>query len=472
MIARALPALLVLAFLSAACSEGGGGEPAALGGRSMVIVTLDTTRADFLGSYGSTLGLTPRLDELAQRGVVFEQVYAPMPQTLPSHATLFTGLMPRTHGALENTYTLPPEMETLAERAVARGYATGGFIGALAIDQVTGIHQGFETWGQPGGDWGDDRLGHPPQRRAKVVTDEALAWAGTLDGEEPFLLWAHYYDPHGDSAQGFNPPRRVWKEMDRGQVGELVASRAHLFTGPNELGPLTDFWTGYSAELVYTDEQVGRLLDGLADLGLADDTLVLVVADHGEGLWEHGVKAHGTHLWEEAMRVPMILVDPAGTGAGTRMGGRVILQDIDPTLRHAAFGEQVQAREELLGIDLWQLLLDGREPPERPVVLERPHFDEERIKHRKGEVGFLTAVLQGDLKLIREPDGSVSLYDLDADPDELVDLAASRPADAERMGAWLEQWIARNESGPPGSAEITPERLEHLKALGYIGEEF
>jgi arylsulfatase A-like enzyme len=435
----------------------------------MVIVTLDTTRSDFLGSYGSTLGLTPRLDELAQRGVVFEQVYAPMPQTLPSHATLFTGLMPRTHGALENTYTLPPEMETLAERAAARGYATGGFIGALAIDRVTGIHQGFETWGQPGGDWGEDRLGHPPQRRAKVVTDEALAWAGTLDGDEPFLLWAHYYDPHGDSAQGFNPPRRVWKEMDRGQVGELVASRAHLFTGPSELGPLTDFWTGYSAELVYTDEQVGRLLDGLADLGLADDTLVLVVADHGEGLWEHGVKAHGTHLWEEAMRVPMILVDPAGTGAGTRMGGRVILQDIDPTLRHAAFGERVQAREELLGIDLWQLLLDGREPPERPVVLERPHFDAERIQHRKGEVGFMTALLQGDLKLIREPDGSVALFDLAADPDELVDVSAGRPDDTERMRGWLEQWLGRNTSAPPGSAEITPERMKDLEALGYMG---
>jgi len=463
--------LLALSSSLAAC----GGAPAdpatpapASGGRSIVVITLDTTRADFLGAYGGGLGVTPRLDALAEQGALFERAYAPMPQTLPSHATLFTGLMPRHHGALENTYVLEPGMLTLAELAEARGYATGGFIGALAIEAITGMDQGFSTWSQPEGDWGQDRLGHPPQRRARDVTDAALAWAGGLDKQRPFLLWAHYYDPHGDGPQGFSPPRKHWKQVDPAPVARLLASRRARFTGPYDVQQLTDFWVGYAAELLYTDEQVGRLLDGLADQGLMDDTLLLVVGDHGEGLWEHGVKAHGTHLWEEALRVPMILVDPGGVGAGRRVQARVQLQDVLPTLRHGAFGEPGQQREEVLGLDLWPLLQDGREPPPRPVVLERPHFGPGRIQHREGELGFLTAVLLDELKLVLRPDGTAALYDLSVDPDELTDLSAERPAETVRMRDYLERWIERNRSAPPGRAEISPERAQILKALGYL----
>lgn len=455
-------------LLLGACS----GDPPA-GGRPILVITLDTTRADLLGTYGGTLGVTPRLDALAATGVVFEDAYAPMPQTLPSHATLFTGLPPRLHGALENTYVLADECQTLAEAAARRGYATGAFVGSLAIEAATGMAQGFQVFDQPPGDWGEDRLGHPPQRRARQVTDSALAWADGLAPGRPFLLWAHYYDPHGDGPHGFSPPQRALEAVARGPVEALVASRSERFTAGTEVELLNTFWHGYAAELLATDEQVGRLLDGLADRGLLADTLIVVVADHGEGLWEHGVKAHGTHLWEEVMRVPFFVIDPRG-GGGRRVSGRVTLQDIDPTLRHGAFGEPPRSTGGLLGRDLWPVVQGGSLAAPGPVFLERPHFGPDRLEHRGSgglDHGFLTAVLLDEWKLVRQPDGAVTLYDLAADPAELVDLAAAQPALVERLGGVLRAWMDDHPTGPPGSAEYSEERAATLTALGYIGDE-
>lgn len=464
---------LLLALALGACAEGDGLGPVVGAGHSIVVVTLDTTRADMLGAYGSPLGVTPYLDELAKRAVLFENVYAPMPQTLPSHATVFTGLMPRVHGALENTYVLRPEVSTLAESATEHGYVTGGFIGALAIEAATGMSQGFQTWGQPEGVWGNDRKGHPPQRPADAVTDAALAWAGGLDHERPFLLWAHYYDPHGDEGGGFSAPARHLRAVDRGAVRKLVESLHDSFEKPDDPDMLTEYWAGYAAELRFTDEQVGRLLDGLAQAGLMDDTLVVVLGDHGEGLWEHGEKAHGTHLWEEMMRVPLLVVAPDGSGAGRRVAQRVTLQDVEPTVRRMAFGEAQATRDEMLGVDLWAAVLGERELPVRPIVVERPHYDRERIEWRgrgKLQYGFLTAILLDQWKLVRQPDGSSELYDLDADPDELVDVSAAHPEVTTSLTQRLSAWIATNRTGQPGEdVEISDERRETLRQLGYIG---
>ena len=457
--------------------------PSSAGGRNILVITVDTTRADFVGAYGATLGVTPRLDALAEQGVVFENAYAPMPQTLPSHATLFTGLEPRQHLALENTYQLGSEFRTLAEVAQERGYNTGAFVGALVLDQETGIQQGFETFDIPAGLWNEARAGHPPQRSAEQVTEAALDWARDLDSDEPYLLWAHYYDPHADNAAGFEPPRRHRSQVNMKEVRKKVRRSASL-AGSLSPDQRVEYWAQYAAEIRYTDEQVGRLLDGLAEEGLLDNTLVVVVGDHGEGLYEHGIKAHGVYLWEEMHRVPMIFVHPDGEFAGHRVAGRAALRDIEPTIKQLAMDIPSAGGDEL-GLDLWAHLpsTDGeaaREMPDRPIFLERPHFDRDRVRRRivgvdltkENAYGYLTAVLMGRHKLIRHPDGTtLRLYDLEADPQEMTDISASEPELTARMAGLLEAWMEGYAVGAPGEGvEISDERRETLKALGYLGD--
>ncbi len=463
-----LPALL--AAVATACG------PAGPGGKNILVITMDTTRADFLGAYGSDLGVTPVIDGLAARGVVFEDAYAPMPQTLPSHSTLFTGLDPRQHLTLENTYKLAGEFRTLAEVAAERGYRTGAFIAALVLDEETGMDQGFERFDKPAGIWNEEREGHPPQRSAEEVTLAALDWADELDPEDPWMLWAHYYDPHGDHAAGFNPPGRHRAAIDMPAIRRRVAQGAALSEELDQ-ATLVEFWAQYAAEIRYMDEQIGGLIDGLRDRGLLEDTLIVLVGDHGEGLYEHGLKAHGAYVWEELHRIPLIVVAPDGAHAGQRVGGRALLKDLEPTIKRLAM-DLAPSRDGDLGIDLWASVEAGGRLPRRPVFLERPHFDEERVRRRvrgtelteDDAYGYLAAVLMEDHKLIRHPDGTTRLYDLAADPRELRDLSEQDPALRDKLLGLLDQWIADNEVGEPGEGiEISDEKRRALEALGYLG---
>jgi arylsulfatase A-like enzyme len=469
----------VLALLLGAC----GSEPPA--GKSILVITMDTTRADHLGSYGSPMDLTPNVDALAARGVLFEQVHAPMPQTLPSHATMFTGLPPRQHLALENTYQLDSRFRTLAELVQERGYATGAFIGALVLDDETGIQQGFEHYDIPGGAWNENREGHPPQRTAEEVTQAALRWSETLDPDRPFLMWAHYYDPHGDQRGGFQPPARHRKQINMKEIRERVRNSGKFppeLDTPAGRADLAEFWAGYAAEVRYTDEQIGRLLEGLEEQGLMEDTIVVVTGDHGEGLYEHGIKAHGVYVWEEMHRVPLILTHPGGLKAGSRVDGPVFLQDLLPTLERMALDEEPVQGGGDLGMDLWAPVMAGDSLPSRPVFLERPHFDEDRVRRRLNGVdipknaayGFLTAVIQEDMKLIRHPDGTLLLFDLRSDPGEQLDLADDPDHEQlrDRLAGLLDAWMSQNKVGLPGEdIQISPERWETLRKLGYVGGE-
>jgi arylsulfatase A-like enzyme len=463
----------------AACGEGSYAsgrradpEPPRDDGRtSLVLITVDTTRADHLGCYGNPLRITPNIDALAGRATVFESAYAPMPQTLPSHATLFTGLEPRLHGALENTYSLPDHVSTLAELLASEGFATGGFIGAEVLHQRTGIAQGFEHYDGP--DAKRYEAVHQVVRRpAKDVTSAALEWAGDLERGQLFLLWAHYYDPHDP----FDPPAWAEKQVPREQVATWVESRRHKIRRTKlDQDALVDYWHGYAAEMRYMDEEIGRLLEGLGRNGRLGNAHVILVADHGEGLYEHGERGHGVAVYEELMRVPFMVADPAGRFAGVRLSQAVTLADVFPTALELALARPLAFK--VSGTSLAASLRAASEPPVRTVYLERPHYSRERLRERSGKNtpdrytwGVLAALIEDGFKLIREPGSAAVLYDLRNDPDESKDVSAQEGERLARLQRRLDEWLANHPTPEPGTrADASPEQLEALRALGYLG---
>lgn len=458
--------VLALALSPSGCEQAGDGPGTR---HNLLIVTLDTIRADHIGAYGYPIDSTPVLDDLAKQGVLFENVYAPMPQTLPSHTTIMTGLDPRQHGALENTYSVDPKLQTLAEMLSSRGYVTAAYVGALALDESTGIDQGFDIYDQPLPGYREG-LPAPAEREADEVTERALSWADSYNAEKPFLLWVHFYDPHLDHVA----PRRYQRQVPPPHVRDQVVRPLGKLFGEAEPQLIEHVWHGYASEVRYTDACLGKLLDGLRQRGLLEDTVVAVVGDHGEGLYQHGIQGHGLQVWEELMRVPLLLVQPDGEYAGTRIEGRVVLRDVLPTLLHLVLGVEGELEAEVRGLDMWALLEQGRSVPQRPVFLERPHYSLETLEKRLNRTlvpGFLTAVILGDDKLVRYPNGTQKLYNLAQDPKEQFDIAERRSDRVERLAALLDHWLQTNEVGPPGSRqELSDERYENLKALGYLGD--
>lgn len=300
----------------------------------------------------------------------------------------------------------------------------------------------------------------------------------------------HDYDPHGP----YEAPDPYPSQVDRAAIARVVSDGRQEFEGMGSGAdwPTDRWWSGreawvdlspalrfvaqlrwsYAAELAYTDAQLGRLLDGLDARGMLEDTLVVLVSDHGEGLLEHGERGHGVHIWEELVRVPMLIAHPAGEAAGTRVPARVQLADVAPTIL-SILGEGA-----VLGLadgrELWSAVRAGEALSERPVFLERPHFSRERLARRGGNVrarsayGVLAGVLDGQDKLVREPGGAELLLDLARDPSELMDASRVYPQRVRELAGMLDDWLARNPTAPPGTlTDVTAQELEALRALGY-----
>ncbi len=266
---------------------------------NLVVVTLDTTRADRLGAYGARLVTTPNFDWLARTGVVFDQAMTSAPLTLPSHCSLFTGLLPPRHGVRENAgFELGPARAVLAEVLRGRGYRTGAFVASYVLRRQTGLARGFDVYADTSAV--EARTGKRTLRLpADVVTAEALEW---LDhGRAPFFAWLHFYDAHAP----YQPPE-----------------------------PYRCAYPGrpYDASVAFMDAQVGRLIDWLRRRALLDRTVVVVVADHGESLGEHGEFTHARRLYESVLHVPFILRAPLAGLAGLRVRPVVRTVDMLPTV--------------------------------------------------------------------------------------------------------------------------------------------
>jgi arylsulfatase A-like enzyme/tetratricopeptide (TPR) repeat protein len=401
---------------------------------NVLLITLDTTRADHLGCYGYSAGSTPNLDAIAGRGVLFEQAATATPLTLPAHATIMTGMFPTYHGVRVNGNTaLGDDQTTLAEVMAGQGYTTGAFIAAFVLDGRWGLKQGFAHY--------DDQfdlkkykhldLGEV-QRPGNEVVDAALAWLET-EKSKPFFAWVHLYDPHVPYA----PP-------------EPYAS-AYARRGP--AGP-------YDGEIAFMDEQVGRLTDWLARNGLDKSTIVVFVGDHGEGLGSHGEGTHGYFIYDYAMHVPLVVAAPFEALKGRRVAAQVSTADVFPTILDLA-GAVSPVKPQ--GRSLAGLLFD----PEKGTGV--PAYGEAMASNIQFGWSALHALRTPRYKFIDAP--RPELYDLARDGGEQDNILAREPAVARRMKAELDRIMAETgrDAPAPQAADLDKETMERLSALGYVG---
>lgn len=445
------------------------GTPPPAGVSRIVLITIDTLRADALGCYGTSGTLTPHLDRLASRGIRFEQAISPSSWTLPSVASIMTGLSVPAHGATTTSSALPDAASTLAACLRDAGYATGAVGVNPHLAARRGLERGFDQYDfYPRSVTPWDTLGGRIRKalrpfdflgvaNSSQVTGLALQWM-RRHRDRPFLLWCHYFDPHvpytpppafmpdPPPARGF----RTWFE----DVGGIRTGR--FDPSDEERDWIREL---YLAEVRYVDREVGRLLDGLARLGPPEETLIILTSDHGEEFWEHDAFEHGHSLHREVLHVPWLIALP-GRLAPAVIHEPVSLTSLPPTVLSllglaydpAAFSEAA-------------LPIENPDPVLPPVfsagILYGPHAE---------------AVIDENWKLIRTPSESRSqIFDLARDPEEARDRLAHDPERAAELARSLDGWLAasravRERLGVSDSAPVDlPEAtLEQLRKLGYI----
>ena len=440
-----LAALCTLLWCTAACREGDGAAVA----KHLVVVSIDTLRPDMLGAYGYDRPSSPNLDALAASGVLFENASTVAPWTLPSHASLVTGLYPRHHGAKRLVEALAEEVETLAERLRDAGFQTSAVVNSKFLDRRYGFQRGFD-------DFVFLEPAHNSEASSRVV-DHALDWLEAR-GEGRFFLLVHDYDVH--SSYGALPRYhdllvRPYDGLVNGSATQLRSvRRGEMSLGPDDLRHLKDL---YVAGIRQLDDEIGRLIQGLKDLGVYRDTLVVVVSDHGEEFLEHGDVLHGRTQYEEMLRIPMIMRGP-GLPAGLRVRSPVSLVDVFPTSL-SLLG--LPGTDELDGMDLGPSLRSGEPPPP-----ERLLFGE--ADHNNSEDDITRSVRQGRFKLhYNRLDQSMQLYDLESDPGENRDLRGELPEVVERLMGELRAFTAKSVEGQ-AIEELSATELEQLRELGYL----
>ena len=388
----------------------------------VLLVSIDTLRADRLGCYGHAAAKTPVLDRLATEGALFESVTTTAPITLPAHASMLTGLDPPRHGVRDNVgFRLPDDVPTLAESMRANGYRTGAFIGGFPLDRSRGLAQGFDHYDDDMGtrQLGGLRLAKRPERYAEEVFAAASEWLSSSDSGEPAFAFIHLYDPH-------------------------VPYEKPL---PGELAP------GYDGEIAYVDRTLGAFLESLDGSGRTRSRLTMVTSDHGEGLGDHGESTHCIFAYESTIRIPWIAHWPGIVGP-RRIEGTAAVVDVTPTILDlVGLAPLVDAD----GVSVAAAVLDGAPIPQRDIYFESLF----------GELQFGWAPLRGvrreGWKLIDLP--RRELYQVAEDPAELTNRYEDHPELATALLARLAEF------GEGGRAEVAIDQQarEALASLGYLG---
>ena len=396
---------------------------------NVLLITVDTLRADHVGCYGYSGVQTPCIDGLARAGVLFTQAYTPVPITLPSHTTIMTGQYPIQTGVRDNgTFRVSEKSSTLAEIFHQQGYRTAAFVSAYVLDSRYGLNQGFDCY--------DDTLNPKGQvtfldseRNAEQVTEAALSWISRNAGSR-FFTWIHYYDPHAS----YHPPS---------PFAEQYADHP------------------YDGEIAYTDHWIGVLLDRLKDLGILDNTLLVLTADHGEGLGEHREKTHAIFIYDTTLHVPLILRYPKKLPAAKRIGEFVRTLDIMPTVLSLA---GIPTPSSCSGVDLMEVIQGKKDTLGLSLYCATLY---PQINHGWSP---LEGIRTRDWKYIRAP--KPELYHLAQDPSELNNL------ENQSEGALQQQWPVRLDElknqvtarkSPEGTRLVLDtEARERLQSLGYV----
>ena len=397
---------------------------------NIVVITLDTLRADHLSAYGSTMVKTPALDRLAGEGTRFAQAMSSAPLTLPAHSSMFTGRFPPEHGVRDNGgFYLNQEQTTLAEMLKAKGFATGGFIAAFVLDRKWGINQGFDEYFD---DFDiSERRGRSMgniQRPGNEVVDKALPWIDSVK-DKRFFAWIHLYDPHTP----YDPPE-----------------------------PFKTEYTGhpYRGEVAFTDAQVGRVVAFLEERGLLDKTVIAVLGDHGESLGDHGEESHGFFIYEAVTHVPFIVRAPfAKTGARV-VEDPVRIIDLTPTVLELA---GVTVPGGMSGKSLVPLMTGAT------VELGLEGYAEAMSPLHHYGWSDLRALRAGRYKLIDAP--RPELFDIESDPKETTNIFDARRTVGDGMVARLREIESAFEKAPTAAPpeDVDPEVRQRLAALGYVG---
>ncbi len=422
---------------------------------NILLITLDTTRADHMSAYGYFRETTPVLDELAARSIFFENFVAPMATTLPTHTSLFTGTYPLEHGVRANVshggqrFTASPSLQSFASVLQESGYRTAAFVSATPLKQGTGIEAGFDHYDQP-------RTVH---RKATKTTNAAFKWARTHHQNGPLFMWVHYFDPHGP----FVPPDNFLLTYKAGDgLEEWLDERGftEVVTRPTgqDVRPL-ESTNLYDAEIHFMDRQVGVLLRRADHQGWLDNTIVVVMGDHGEGLGQHGFAGHGD-IWHEQLHAPFFVYSP--WHPRQVISEAVSAADVFPTVLGLA---KIPGTEQFL-----------KQATGRDILSERPYpvFSQTSDRQVDYTGSRRVGITVGTWRYLRNGDGSELLFELGADPHEQKNLVWTHPLHLSLMREWTEQTAEAlnrrgEELGRGQATSVDEETLRALSELGYVG---
>jgi len=386
---------------------------------NVFIISIDTLRADHLPLYGYAAGQTPNIDALAHDGVVFRNAYSHCPLTLPSHASLLTGLLPADSGVRDNVgYVLAPEKKSIASILKAEGYATGGAVSAYVLRPSTGLSQGFDFYDGEFGTKGGESLGEV-QRKGDLTTDIALKWLAE-HRSAPAFLFLHLYEPHTP----YEPP-------------EPFKSR---------------FASAYDGEIATADAVVGRFVTELKRLGLYDDSILILLSDHGEGLMDHGEAEHGVFLYREDLHVPLVLKLPRSEYRGASIASPVQLTDVVPTIIDVL---GMKSEPAMHGSSLRQFLTNGK-------AADREIFSETIYPRVHLGCSELRSLTGSRFHYIDAP--RPELFALTTDPDEKANILLEN----RRVYAEMKRDLTPFVVAPARAGNVTEEEAASMRALGYI----
>ncbi|MBV8546940.1 MAG: sulfatase [Acidobacteria bacterium] len=426
------------------------------GAPNILLISIDSLRADHLHAYGYPRRTSPNIDSLAADGALFETVISPTSWTLPAHMTLMTSLAPEEHGVITNRLRLGSNVDTLPMRLQRSGYTTAGFVSATYLDGIYGFSRGFDEYD----DYTLLRVAGEKSRAAVTSRDVAQRAIGFLNRHaaardaRPFFLFLHFFDVH----YNYNPPQPYARMFDSAYTGRATGDVDSIHQGMASRDLHHDVAL-YDGEIAWVDANIGSILDTLRRHGIEDNTIIAITADHGEEFLEHGQAAHYKTLYDEVLRVPLVVRYPGHVFSGRRVQGQVRLMDVAPTLLTLARLPAAKPRSGNQARSLACLITSPGPPRAAPLL---PAFGDLR--------GEVASVRTGGAKLIRNlRTHREEFYDLVSDPGERTNLDALPKTQRDQLRVILDRWRSTATANPSNAqADLDEEEKATLRSLGYM----